>query len=83
MGLDRDPSQVVLADLPLQFWRGVMRTLDESLQAEGIEDPVRDRIINRVVYGHPDGSAAYARALRQERDERWPSLARTPARTRD
>lgn len=34
---------------------GFLRATDEAMKAEGIPSPLRQRVINRLVYGNPGG----------------------------
>lgn len=41
------------SDLP-----GFLRAADEAMQAEGVPAPLRQRVLNRLVYGDPRGFVA-------------------------
>lgn len=46
--------------------RGLLRRLGEAMADEGISHPIQERIINRLLYGHPDGARARAERIEAE-----------------
>lgn len=72
--LDQQPGmrQALLTDpvqkMQAEVLRQTLSMVERALVDEGVPDDVRRRVINRVVWGEPEGSVDVHARMRRERD---------------
>lgn len=57
-----------LATTPVKVMAAMLTAVDEALQAEGVGIVTIERVRNRLVWGHPDGSDAVVRLTPEDQE---------------